>query len=62
MKFRFSTKEEAILAYNNSDNEFTKGEFVILYKAIVGQAPKKGKSRLDMQEIIVREIEAYRGR
>lgn len=59
MKPRFTTKEDAIQYYTNA-LDFTKGELVILYKAIVGHAPKKGKSKVDMQDTIEREINTYR--
>ena len=59
MKLRFTTKEEAIKVYQEMDGNFTKGEFVTLYKAIVGHTPKKGKSRLDMQNTIEKEIKTH---
>ena len=52
MKFRFKSKEEAITFYIESNQEYTKGEVHILYKAIVGQAPKANKSTLDILKCI----------
>lgn len=57
MKLKFNSKEEAVAFYkDNSDRNFTKGETIILYKAIVGQAPKKGKATLDMLNSIEKHL------